>query len=74
MKGHVIIGAVAHDKNEHDSKTLTSALLAHANKHRTKPIVEAICDRGYRGKKNVDGTVICISDSPKKRLAQQVSV
>jgi len=65
MKGNVIIGAVAHDKNEHDSKTLTSAL-AHANKHRTKPIVEAICDRGYRGKKNIDGTVICIPDSPKK--------
>jgi len=66
MKGNVIIGAVAHDKNEHDSKTLTSAI-AHANKHRTKPIVEAICDRGYRGKKEVDGTVICIPDSPKKR-------
>jgi IS5 family transposase len=66
MKGNVIIGAVAHDKNEHDSKTLTSAI-AHANKHRTKPIVEAICDRGYRGKKEVDGTVICIPDSPKKK-------
>ena len=66
MKGNIIIGAVAHDKNEHDSKTLTSAI-AHANKHRTKPIVEAICDRGYRGKKAVDGTVICIPDSPKKR-------
>ena len=62
----IIIGAVAHDKNVHDSKTLTSAI-AHANKHRTKPIVEAICDRGYRGKKEVDGTVICIPDSPKKR-------
>ncbi len=66
MKGNIIIGAVAHDKNEHDSKTLTSAI-AHASKHRTKPIVEAICDRGYRGKKEVDGTVICIPDSPKKR-------
>ena len=66
MKGNIIIGAVAHNKNEHDSKTLTSAI-AHANKHRSKPIVEAICDRGYRGKKEVDGTVICIPDSPKKR-------
>ena len=66
MKGNIIIGAVAHDKNEHDSKTLKSAI-AHANKHRTKPIVEAICDRGYRGKKEVDGTAICIPDSPKKR-------
>jgi len=66
MKSNVIIGVVAHEKNEHDSKTLESAL-ASANKHRTKPIVEAICDRGYRGKKEVDGTAICIPDSPKKR-------
>ena len=66
MKSNVIIGVVAHEKNEHDSKTLEAALSS-ANKHRTKPIVEAICDRGYRGKKEVDGTVICIPDSPKKR-------
>ena len=66
MKSNVIIGVSAHEKNEHDSKTLEAAL-ASANKHRTKPIVEAICDRGYRGKKEVDGTVICIPDSPKKR-------
>ena len=66
MKSNVIIGVVAHEKNEHDSKTLEAAL-SHANKHRTKPIVEAICDRGYRGKKEVDGTAICIPDTPKKR-------
>jgi IS5 family transposase len=66
MKGNIIIGAVAHKKNEHDSKTLESAL-ASANRHRIKPIVEAICDRGYRGKKEVDGTVICIPDTPKKK-------
>ena len=66
MKSNVIIGVAAHQKNEHDSKTL-EAVLESANKHRTKPIVEAICDRGYRGKKEVDGTVICIPDSPKKR-------
>lgn len=66
MKSNVIIGVVAHEKNEHDSKTLEAAL-ASANKHRTKPIIEAICDRGYRGKKEVDSTVICIPDSPRKR-------
>jgi IS5 family transposase len=66
MKSNIIIGVAAHPKNEHDSKTLEVALES-ANKHRTKPIVEAICDRGYRGKKEVDGTVICIPDSPKKR-------
>ncbi len=66
MKSNIIIGVAAHQKNEHDSKTLEAALSS-ANKHRTKPIIEAICDRGYRGKKEVDGTVICIPDSPKKR-------
>jgi len=66
MKSNIIIGVAAHQKNEHDSKTLEAAL-ASANKHRSKPIVEAICDRGYRGKKEVDGTVICIPDTPKKR-------
>lgn len=66
MKSNVIIGVSSHEKNEHDSKTLEAAL-ASANKHRTKPIMEAICDRGYRGKKEVDGTVICIPDTPKKR-------
>ena len=66
MKSNIIIGVAAHQKNEHDSKTLEAALES-ANKHRTKPIIEAICDRGYRGKKEVDGTVICIPDSPKKR-------
>jgi IS5 family transposase len=66
MKSTVIIGVCTHDKNEHDSKTLESALES-ANKHRTKPIKEAICDRGCRSKKEVDGTVICIPDSPKKR-------
>ncbi len=66
MKSNIIIGVAAHQKNEHDSKTLEAALSS-ANKHRIKPIIEAICDRGYRGKKEVDGTVICIPDSPKKR-------
>jgi len=66
MKSNVIIGVSAHEKNEHDSKTLEAAL-ASANRHRTKPITEAICDRGYRGRKEVDGTVICIPDTPKKR-------
>ena len=66
MKSNVIIGVVAHEKNEHDSKTLKAALSS-ANKHRTKPIKEVICDIGYRVKKEVDGTVICIPDSPKKR-------
>ena len=56
----------AHADHTHDPKTLEAAL-AHTNKHRTKPIKEAICDRGYRGKKEVDGIAICISGTPLKR-------
>ena len=66
QKSNVIIGVAAHKINEHDSKTLKAAL-SHANKHRVKPIKEAICDRGYRGKKEVEGTTISIPDKPKKR-------
>jgi len=66
QKSNVIIGVAAHQTNQHDSKTLEAAL-SHANKHRTKPIKEAICDRGYRGVKEVDGTAISIPDKPKKR-------
>ncbi len=65
-KSNVIVGVAAHQTNEHDSKTLKAAL-THANKHRNKPIKEAICDRGYRGKKEVDGTAICIPGTPLKR-------
>ena len=66
QKSNVIIGVTAHKTNEHDSKTLKAAL-THANKHRNKPIKEAICDRGYRGKKEVNGTTICIPSTPLKR-------
>ncbi len=66
MKSNIIVGVSAHSKNEHDSKTLELALTS-ANKNRTKPIKEAICDRGYRGKKEVQKTTICIPDSKRKR-------
>ena len=48
----VIVGVVAHNKNNHDSKTLEAAITS-ANQTRTTPIKEAICDRGYRGIKEV---------------------
>ena len=62
----VIVGVASHSKNEHDSKTLEAALIS-ANKTRTTPIKEAICDRGYRGIKEVLGTTISIPGSPLKR-------
>jgi len=65
-KSGIIIGAVAHDKNIHDSKTLEDTLKS-ANKNRTKPIQEAICDRGYRGVKEVGETKISMPGTPLKR-------
>ncbi len=62
----VIVGVSAHDKNTHDSKTLEAALTS-ANQTREKPIIEAICDRGYRGIKEVLGTAISIPATPLKR-------
>jgi IS5 family transposase len=62
----VIVGVAAHETNEHDSKTLEAALTS-ANANRKTPIAKAICDRGYRGKKEVLGTTICIPGIPKKR-------
>ena len=65
-KGGIIIGAVAHEKNEHDSKTLQAALTS-AQSNRAKPIKEAICDRGYQGEKEVLGITISIPNKALKK-------
>lgn len=65
-KSGVIVGVAAHSVNEHDSKTLEAAL-ASARSNRQTPIKEAICDRGYIGKKEVDGTTISIPGKELKR-------
>lgn len=48
----IIVGAVAHKVNIHDSKTLPS-VLDNVHKNRETPVSEAICDRGYVGVKEV---------------------
>jgi IS5 family transposase len=65
-KSGIIIGVASHDKNEHDSKTLEAALTS-AQSNTTKPIQEAICDRGYRGKKEVLNIQISIPGTVLKR-------
>ncbi len=65
-KSGVIVGVTAHDTNEHDSKTLDAALTS-ANSNRVMPIIEAVCDRGYRGKKEVLGTKISLPGTVCKR-------
>jgi len=65
-KSGIIVGVSAHSTNEHDSKTLEAALSS-ATSNRTKPIKEAICDRGYVGKKEVNGITISIPGKKLKR-------
>ena len=61
----IVVGVAAHEENEHDSKTLDAAL-GSAKKHGSSSIIKAVCDRGYRGVKEVDGVSICIPGTPKK--------
>lgn len=65
-KGGVILSAVSHAKNIHDSHTLEE-VLGEAQKHRQRPIVQAVCDRGYRGVKEACGVHIVLPKAPLKR-------
>ncbi len=49
----IIIGVSAHKTNIHDSKTLDEVLANAISNIGDKVITEAICDRGYRGTKEV---------------------
>jgi IS5 family transposase len=62
----IIVGVSAHDINQHDSKTLEAAL-GHAHTKRISVISEAVCDRGYRGVKQVGLTQISIPGVALKR-------
>lgn len=58
----IIVGVAAHKTNIHDSKTLQE-VLTNASNNRTTPIIEAICDRGYKGIKEIviNGNITTIS-------------
>lgn len=68
----VIVGAVAHEENLYDGDTLRPAL------EQTKVITgqqpaKAIVDRGYRGRKEVDGTEVLLPCKPKPGQSKAVS-
>jgi IS5 family transposase len=52
MNSGIIIGVAAHKENIGDVNTLEE-VLENTHKNRTTPIEEAVCDRGYKGKKEV---------------------
>jgi transposase, IS5 family len=65
-KGNIILSAVSHAKNIADVNTLDE-VLGKAQSVRATKIQEAVCDRGYRGRKNVDGITIVLPENAKKK-------
>ena len=64
----IIVGAVSFSKNIYDGHTLPEALKqSEALVGRRAKV--AICDRGYRGKRVIDGTEIEIPKKPLKRAS-----
>ncbi len=66
-KEGIILSAVSHTENIHDSKTLDE-VIAKANEVRKVPIQEAVCDRGYRGKKEAVGAKIILPGKGLKKV------
>jgi len=67
LENHLTVGIVSHEKNIHDSHNLP-AVLNHIEQSRGKTVKPAVVDRGYRGKKVVNGTEIIL---PKKALKKR---
>lgn len=65
-QGNLIVGVVSHEQNQHDSHTLPE-ILRHVEASRGKAVKQAVCDRGYRGKREVDGTRIILPGKALKR-------
>jgi len=65
-KSNIIVGAVSHATNIHDSHTLPD-VLEHIEQSRHKAVKQATCDRGYRGKKKVGETEIVLPKPSLKR-------
>ena len=61
---NIIVGAVSHPNNIYDGDTLPE-VLEHIETSREKAVTQGVCDRGYRGKKEVNGTEIVL---PQKAL------
>lgn len=70
LDSQVIVGVVSHERNEHDSRTLKSAL-DHAEQCRQTPIEAAVVDRGYRGSKRTVDAEVILPGPPLKRDSEQ---
>jgi IS5 family transposase len=68
----VIVGAVAHAQNLYDGDALRPALQQAMTITGQQP-AKAIVDRGYRGRKEVDGTEVLLPGKPKPGQSKSVS-
>lgn len=66
----IIVSAVSHPKNVHDSKTLID-VISQSSELRGQCAKVAICDRGYRGKSKIGETRILIPKPSGKATAYQ---
>ena len=60
------MGVASHERNIHDNHTLPE-VLAHIKSSRGKEVKQAVCDRGYRGKKKFGETDIILPAPPLKK-------
>jgi transposase, IS5 family len=65
-KGNLIVGVVSHEHNIHDSHTLPE-VLTHIEQSTGRPVKQAVVDRGYRGKSEVNGIQITLPKKPLKK-------
>lgn len=65
-KSNIIVGVVSHERNCHDNHTLPE-VLSHIETSRGKTVKDAVCDRGYRGKKKFGETSVILPAPPLKR-------
>ena len=66
VKRGIIVAAVSHEENKHDSHCLEE-VLAETGEVLKKAPVRAVCDRGYRGVKQVGETQIVLPGNALKR-------
>ena len=64
-EGGVVVAAISHEKNQHDSRTLDEVLDQIELITDRRPKV-AITDRGYRGRNEVNGTDIAVPGTKTK--------
>ena len=65
-KTNIIVGVVSHEHNIHDNHSLPE-VLDHIKSSRGKAVKNAVCDRGYRGRKKFGETSIILPSPPLKR-------